>query len=425
MRHLFKILVCSVLMNVACAVNTPPIVTPTPPPIPASWPLQVTVRGVHGDVLPEATGSLQFDLAPCTTPFAPAENVDGRLVFAVPGVCSDTWGGNLTVVAPGYLPVTVRITQPDENQADILLSPPLPPIPTRDQVISVKMTFQGLTVTTQQLGTLTWFEPFFQTLNSLADRQAVYAAKHAQGDTHLILECLTSPTIIYNEYIYTNIVSQSCEANPQWFLGLVEEVIQNGFIPVVDYDGDAGDSPVNGYPNAARQVPILKALLASSQLGDLNPYVLYARLWDDVFYGSSPDNIKAFGVLFRQQLPNGYLAIEFNIGHIPVGGGPGDYNPGGRMTDYDVILGEFESWPSIGAAEWQILSRLLGPKYHDDPNQGPGNDGPWYLAAGSPRGPYFFSCFEWAEYPWSHHQIGTAEYLQGYAWYKARGCPNF
>ena len=422
--RLFKILLCSCVLNMACLVNTVPVPRPVSPPVVVAqpWLLQVTVRGSNGDALPDAVGSLKFDLAPCTAPIAAAQNIGGRLVFNVPAACSDTWGGYLTSGADGYQLTTVRLVQPDENQSDLSLIPNLPPVPSRAQVINIKLTFQGLTVCTAQLGCIPWFEPFIMALTNPADRQAVYAAKHAQGDTHLILECFSSSRPVYDEVPFTGIIAPNCDADPQTFLSLVEEVIQNGFTPIITYDGDNGDNTPFGSANAARQAPILAGLLQGSAYGDLNSYVLYFRGWDSVFYGSSPANITAFGQTFRAILPNGYLGLEFNIGHIPLGNGPADYASGGAMSDYDVIMSEFDNWPMVGEAEYEILVRMLGPSYIQDPTHS--TAGPWYLQSGSPRGPYAFSCFEWGEYQWTHGQMTPAEYLQGYAWYKARGCPE-
>lgn len=409
--------------SISCVVPVVPVTKPAPP---ASHHELMSIS------VPGAVGTLTLDPGFVGGPYTATVDTAGLLEFTI--TQSGPLGETLTVTAPGYIASTTRLTMcvVDCNQPNVILvaaPPPLPPVPTRDQVINVRLTFQGLMVTTKQLGTITWFEPWIMALTDPADRQAVYAAKHAQGDTHLILQCYSSQRAVYNEAPWQNIIAPNCDADLQTFLHLVEEVVQNGFYPIVVYDGDNGDDPAYGYPNAARQAPVLANLLASSHLGDLNRYTLYGRLWDDVFYGSTPPNIRAFGDLFRSILPNGFLAIEFNTGHIPTGGGPADYAPGGTMTGYDVIMGEFD-WPTahhaatIGGAEWQILSRMLGPRYVDDPNQTPSNDGPWYLAIPTPRGPYAFSCFEWGEYQWTHNQMTPAEYMQGYAWYKARGCPN-
>ena len=408
---------------------TVPIQPLPPPPGPQPWTLQVTVRGANSELLTNATGSVAMG-EPNVAPVAclnGGSGTLGRLACFMPATSSDTWGGTLTVSAPLYVTSTVQLIQPDENQPDIYLTlkPVLPAPPSRSAALGLRLTFQGLSVTTAQYGTLTWFEPFLGALSALSDRQAVYAAKHGAGDTHAIIECFTHTQPVYNEAPYQGIIQQSCEQNQGAFLALVEEIIQNGFIPVIAYDGDDGDNAVDGYPNAARQAPILAALLAGNADGDLNPYVVYARLWDSVFYGSSPANITAFGSLFRSILPNGYLAIEFNIGHIPLGGGPSDYSSTGAMANYDLILAEYPNWPTTGDAVWQINARMLGPSYKRPPDQ-PSTDDPnppYYLAQLSSRGPFVFSCFEWGEYPWTHGQLTAAQAAQGALYYKAMGCP--
>jgi hypothetical protein len=416
-----RLIVLGVLALSACSlIPKPPTVptVPVPPPI-------VSHRELLSVSVPGATALLELD-AERGGPYTATADSTGLLVFTIP--LSGPWGEVLTVTAPGYVTSQTRLTMcaADCNQPNIILVPALPPVPTRAQVTAVKLTFQGLTVCTAQLGCIPWFEPFIVALTNPADRKAVYAAKHAQGDTHLIVECFSSSRPVYNEAPFTGIIAPNCDADPQTFLSLVEEVIQNGFTPIVTYDGDNGDGTPFGSTNAEQQLPVLAALLRNSQYGDLNPYVLYFRGWDSVFYGSSPANIQAFGKLFRASLPSGYLAIEFNIGHIPLGNGPADYDPGGAMEDYDVIMGEFDNWPYVGAAEWEILWRMLGLAYIHDAHEAPDTyGGQGYLYTGSPRGPYAFSCFEWAEYSWTHGQLTTAQYLAGYAWYKARGCPNF
>lgn len=314
-----------------------------------------------------------------------------------------------------------------------IVQPPIvfPPVPTRDQVLGMKISFQGLTVKTVQFGTIPWFEPGIVSLNA-DDRQSVYAAKKAAGDTHLILGFSTGG-ILYDEpgNPFQQFIQPDYEANPSLFLSLVEEIILNGFVPVIAFDGDDADNPEHGYPNALRQLPILVSLMKTSKYADLNSYVLYARLWDGVFYGSSPENIKAFGAAFRALLPNGYLAIEHNTGHIPVGGGPGDYAPGGKMVDYDVIMSEFDNGTATASTAndsiWQVVGRLLGPNWVRPPEMPASDDSlhpPWYLAPGNSRGPYYAVAFEFDEYRWVRGQVSDAQmkteraYMRqiGYQW---------
>lgn len=281
------------------------------------------------------------------------------------------------------------------------------PTLTRAQVCSLKLTFQGLNISTQQFGpNQPWFEPAYQCLTNAQDRASVRAQKKAAGDTHLILEFFTNQQSIYDEsgQPWQQAVSPSGEQNPTWFRDLVSEVIYDGLIPVVVFDGDDGDN-AEGYPNALRQLPILVPLLEG-----LTDCVLFARFWDGVFYGSSPANIQNFGQQFRKLLPNGYLAIEHQPGKIPVGNGPGDYQPNGMMVDYDVICAEFQDGALHQDSTWQVAGRMLGPAYKRPPEQPSGDDPspPWYLAGGNARGPYFAVAFEYYAYEFVRSSVSQA-----------------
>jgi hypothetical protein len=155
------------------------------------------------------------------------------------------------------------------------------------------------------------------------------------------------------------------------------------------------------------QLPLVTNALAGSIFGDLNLYVVKIPGWDGVFYGYTPQHVQEFGDTARQLSPGGYVGIEHNTGHIPVGNGPADYDQGGMMTSYDLILSEFDDGTTLqGTANdsvWQIVGRLTRP-YNRPPDQ-PVNDDPnppFYLAPGSPRGPYYYGCFEFEEYSWVH-----------------------
>lgn len=291
---------------------------------------------------------------------------------------------------------------------------PLPPIPSRQQVCGIQLTFQGLMMPLTT-GAIPWFELGFQCQDE-PNRRIVYSTKHSVYDTHLIVEFMKRQPV-YNsidEQPYKRMFSPDFEDRPQLFYELVREIIVNDFIPIVVFDGDNGDNPVDGYPNALRQLPILAAILGpGNPYGeDLTPYILFARFWDGVFYGSTPENVQNFGTEFRNYIPNGYLAIEHNPGHIPVGGGPGDYQPGGMMDGYDVVCSEYD-YNVHQDSTWQIAGRTLGPAYirpsdqpsWDDPNP------PFYLVD-SPRGPRYTCAFEWqGEYFWVRGRQ-TAEYQQ-------------
>ena len=301
-----------------------------------------------------------------------------------------------------------------EGPALVVIAPPWPVVPTRERICGVDLRFQGRTIVTEQFGTQPWFELAYQCCHRAEDRASVRTQKKSSPipDTHLILEFFTSQGSVYppSGQWLSNAVTPSGEENGWWFRSLVEEVIQDGLVPVVAYDGDNADDPKRGHPNAMRQIPILAKLLDG-----LHDQILYARLWDSVWYGSSPANVQAFGTAFRAAIPDGYLAIEHQPLRIPLGGMADDYKPGGRMDGYDVLLGLFHDPPN-DAYTWQTLGRTIRP-YHRPPDQPASDDPhpPLYLLD-SPRGPRFYVVFECAEYAWLRHKV-SLESLQRFGQY--------
>jgi hypothetical protein len=304
----------------------------------------------------------------------------------------------------------------------------VPPVRrTREQICSFFLRFAGLSVSMPYGTTLPWFEPALSCDSICPDRasrNAVYAAKRAAGDTHCLID-FSQGGILYDEGGQPYQVPQpDFEANPSQFRALVQEILSVGFVPTIAFNGDNGDNPVDGYPNALRQIPILKDVL-----NGLHDSVLYARFYDGVFYGSDPANIQHFGQEFTRIMRQGgaaaaHLIIEHQPGRIPVGRGKEDYDPGGRMIDYDGVFGEYECWvngslskdrngpgsvyiPEAGHREseyeqamgnvWEVCSRLGGDTYHRPPDQPADNDPnvqTSYLRSGSPRGPYVWGIME-------------------------------
>lgn len=255
-------------------------------------------------------------------------------------------------------------------------------------------------VVTQQYGTLPYFESAIGCFDLPDDRQAVYAAKHALGDRHCLIECYSTRRSIYDEagQPYQGVISPNWEADLPGFRDRVAEIIVNGFVPLVIFDGDDGDHTPFGAANALRQLPMLVDLFKHpAGTGTFNDYILYGRLWDGVFYGSSPEHIQEFGDTFRRVLPNGYLCIEHQPGRIPCGEGGDDWLPGGRMAGYDALLAEFDYANDIPPNDtiWQVAGRTIRP-YHRPPDQPSGDDPnpPFYLVD-SARGPRYACAFEW------------------------------
>lgn len=312
------------------------------------------------------------------------------------------------------------------------ISTVLPAIPTRAQVCGYVGHFQGINYDTQELGTFPGF--MVEVLND-GDMQVAFAKHKSLGDTHVTMSLVGSyfePSAIYPDKIKEG---HDHTHDLSGIKTIVRKALCAGLFVDFSLGGDGRSKPKNSdgsYPyndpvghtygyewlmdNLAR---ILKAFRGDSDSEcpdgeDLTKYVLFRPGYDGVFYGwgnlpdepqnpdLQPKRVFDLGKLFRSILPNGYLAIEHDTGHIPCGEGGSDYS--GGMQTFDVIMSEFNNWPTTGDPAWQIAGRLLGPAYRrpsdqpssDDPNP------PFYLGAGTPRGPYFAVGFEYAKYSESH-----------------------
>jgi len=327
---------------------------------------------------------------------------------------------------------------------------PLPHAPNRDTILSLKCAFQGLTVNTIQFGQLPWWETIAW-LDWYEDRKRAYDAKRINGDTHAIVDIsgwYNEPGQPYNNpafaHDYTN--------NLYLFRERVIEVINNGYWPLIMLAGDGqsvNDNPAykqyndtNGW-TYGHQWLMQNFTRIHSYLSDLDKYIIYCPGYDGVFYGWSPEQVVAFGQLFRSVSPSGYLALEFNTGHIPVGEGGADYKPGGRMQDYDLILGEFFGWigeyklsdygnpkfingrPNYkGNQIWQIVARMVSP-YHwpsDEPNDADSHPPPFYLPFNNPRGPFYFCAFEYDVYRWVRSRVSAVAIQEEREYFKKLGC---
>jgi hypothetical protein len=190
---------------------------------------------------------------------------------------------------------------------------------------------------------------------------------------------------------------------------------------------------------------------------DLTPYILFRPGWDGCFYGwggvepktqttyttplrwrhvnqpqaaltsaeldDQQQRVKQFGERFREVLPLGYLGIEHTPGNIPAGEGGGDYAPGGLMTTYDTMMGEYNTFHED--SYWQIAGRMLDD-YVRPPDQPAGDDPhpPKYLGPDSPRGPYFYVVFEPTRpgvYEWCRGNCTREQMQQEDAYIRATG----
>lgn len=278
---------------------------------------------------------------------------------------------------------------------------------------------QGFTFRSSQFGDLPWFEAALSSLNE-SDRRALYAAKHAMGDTHCLLDISWNYAEPGQPYGSGNRVPpRDMTGDLPAFRALVEEVIRAGFIPVVFLAGDGQSNPRGGYNDPVGWTYGYQWLYA--QLGRIRsipdewqkllPYVVFVPGFDGVFYGWDPYQVAAFGARFRLICRLCHLALEHNIGHIPVGGGPADYAIGGPMSTYDVILSEFDPDNLLQDSTWQVAGRLLGPLWRRPPEMPAGDDPnpPCYTCVPTLRGPYMVIPFEYDTYRWVRGQVTAAQ----------------
>ena len=270
----------------------------------------------------------------------------------------------------------------------------LPSVPTRAQVLSYNTHFMGgLLVNSQKYGLMPWWDAALSWCD-YATRQEAYRIKRLAGDTHCIVE-LPNGYPLYDEpeQFYSpdrfgplDWTNGESSLTPD-FINLIKEVIVNGFKFHIAMD--------ERYDHSIKLIPLVANALASS---GLTKYGCVMPGYDGVFYGWDPSQIVQWGSIARTINSDIYLGLEFNVGHIPLGEGGRDYQSGGRMENFDIIFGEFNSFvPNNGSAGdsfWQIVGRMVRP-YNRPPDQPSWDDPspPFYLVD-SPRGQRYFVFFE-------------------------------
>jgi hypothetical protein len=320
---------------------------------------------------------------------------------------------------------------------------PFPP-PTRDEILAVRVGFQGETVTTQEFGAFPAFGPETTSLSD-NDLRAYCAQLAARGWTHG--EIAISWRYDEPGFLMPVPGRDLTQDLPELARRIVI-MLQHFKAVCVFLAGDGlsrpphpdGSYPYNdptghtyGYEWLCQAFPHIGTYLQrENPYGDLTQYCLFVPGYDGVFYGWSPaggespdhqpDRVVHFGQLFRQVLPDGYLGIEHSTGKIPVGEGGSDWAPNGRMMVYDAVLSEF-NWPTTGDQVWQVVGRLTHP-YHRPPDQPAGDDPnpPFYLAHENPRGPVYYCAYEYATYQWTRGQVTAAQVQTSRDYFTAMGC---
>ena len=338
----------------------------------------------------------------------PLTNTDGYSLYPSSLTSMGTY---LKVIANGALSYLQRVSLDGADQeihvgGDPNAGPPntihLPPLsfkhalqpPTREEVCSGQTTQQGFTVTTTEFGQMPWWGGCWAWLSPLSRQEAAQQLLH-HGDTVCLIG-VPSEGALYPEpnQFYSEDKFPALSMTDVQVVAMVQEAIDLGFRSVWLFLG-GDDGGTNGYPIAIAQTQVL-----GPALGALNASVCQFPGWDGVWYGYTPEQIGAFAAAARAAGAV-YVGVEHSTGHLLAGEGGGDYLPGGVMTGYDVILGEFNSGQFDGTV-WQVLGRMIDPYVWptDQPAGSDQNPAPKYLAPGSPRGPYVYRVFEYGIYEW-------------------------
>jgi hypothetical protein len=401
-----------------------------------------------GDVIDPGTGIAGVMLSPG----------DYKITFSKAGYTDRPL--DVTIVAEGP-PIRVGLERAHGGGGG---SGTLPPIPTRAQVCAVQHSLAGLTYHTKEFGDVpAWF---YGALNA-EDRAEAREQHRKAGDTHIpfpLTEAYREPGTLWppelrEGYDYTSDLDT--------YRVIAHEIIADGFFIDAPMGGDGlGEGP--GWNDPVGKTYGCQWLLANMERillamqgdgtharPDLNKYICWRPGWDAIFYSwgdpaaaaqglrwrwtrirdahptpltakqldEQQARVKLFGERFRQILPEGYLSIEHTPGNIPCGEGGQDYSPGGLMTTYDTIMGEYNHFHED--AYWQVAGRMISP-YHRPPDQPADDDThpPFYLGPGSPRGPYFYVVFEPAEkgvYEWCRGRCTREEMQQEDAYIRATG----
>lgn len=302
----------------------------------------------------------------------------------------------------------------------------LPPRPTRDQMCGVRNQLQGLLVGDHHL-----FDPeigWAKTLDGFAVspgfRVEAYAAHRAVGDTHVCL----------------SLDMTGLECLPHIKSVIREAITEGGMIGVMlECMGDGNDPGEPDHDTGALGFSWLmanfNAIVDFMEAGeDLTPWINFGPGFDGVVPAWQPfTRVNRFLQMARVRLNRlswgqGYLNIELASGYATWSGEQNDWaTRDGQMVD--TILQEFpiewgppsappanlltpdgRNWAASATNEqrnpWTqiwLVQRMLGPLYKRPAMQPADYDPhpPYHLGGGTPRGRFFYICWERTTYLWT------------------------
>lgn len=280
-------------------------------------------------------------------------------------------------------------------------APPRPSVPTRQQVCEVRHHFQGLTIHSKTYGDLPWFTAALPAMDAVGELQSTLDQLKAAGDTH----CQVDFEFNYGEpgqpWGSPQLVpSRSLTNDLPTYCRIVDAVIARNLKPIfVTPDGDIAWLHAN----------LQRVVLALGARTAYGPFQLgYDGGWPASW---SVADVKALLPWVRSVIgDSAYLAMMFATN----GGRPyffvEDEQDFGKpwMQCLDVIL------QSSGPDQLQCPALVNGAQYMLGPGLTPHETctpawhGPWLLAPGTPRGPYFWAWDEWYEYQWVRNQVPLA-----------------
>jgi hypothetical protein len=249
------------------------------------------------------------------------------------------------------------------------------PAPSRDQVLKGQITMQGAIINTTQFGQMPWWPACWAWLTS-ADRAMAAKQLLALGDEVILIQVALDGRALYDEanQFYSVDKFPPMQQSLAQTVALVQEALNYFRAVWLFLDGDNGPY---GYPVAVQQVQELAPLM-----GSLNKCICYVPGWDGVWYGYTPQQMASFSTIAKAAGAI-YTGVEHSTGHTPLGNGEIDFNPGGGMATYDLLLGEFDDGRFDGSV-WEVLARLQARPYNRPPDQ-PSDD--------DPNPPYY--CINW------------------------------
>jgi hypothetical protein len=431
------------LLVVAAALLASSCVLPSPKPPQPPPDRYVRITAWSKGVAQDVSGSNLWD------DFNHSVTCEGtpRLTCKLSSEMKEGNGLHLGLVAMGFallevsFPACVHTNPhcyPSQDLPDVELTPltpPMPDIPTKAELIAAQYTFQGLRASCPQYDPrpLPIFDPMLDVVDEDC-KAAILAAHRAAGDkvigvalSHQYAEPGIIPVLVWgrdwtrdlgglHDYL-TDLIRKG------WYIQL--HMAMDGH-SVRGADGQWTYNDPVGHTYGCEWGAEFFPKLADA-LDDIHGYIRFLPGYDGVFYGCEDDGlplkIPAFAAQFKQRWPDAVLGLEFNTGHLPFGEGDADWQPGGRMSNFDMVFAEFDGNLDQDST-WQIVARLMKSPgdYRRPPEQPAGDDPnpPAYLR----NWPGTAVCFEWATYDDVRFRITPEQVEAGRQKLRRMGCPH-